>query len=450
MSAQVSDRPSGEPITRLEQLLAEFSQKGSPPASWRIGLEHEKIGLLAKDLRPLPFDGPQGIEAVLRGLSERFGWTPLTEDGRIIALQRGATNITLEPGGQLELSGAPFATLEESRREILEHQRELLEISDPLGIYWLSLAYHPFAGRQDIPWMPKRRYRIMRAHMPRRGSRGLDMMLKTTTVQANLDYSDEEDAVEKLKVATALSPLSTALLANSPLEGGFFSGWLSTRMSVWLDTDPDRCGILPFFFAPDNSFRRYVEWALDVPMYLIFRDGEPIDMTSVTFRQFWQEGFQGHRALTDDWKLHLTTLFPDVRLKGGYIEVRGADMGPPERQIALGAFWKGLLYPKHIREEAFKLLADLSFEERVGFNIEVARHGVAARLRGRSILPLLRDVLALCREGLISCQEDPSYLDPLLAIVESKRSPAREILENWDLEWNRDPRRLVEATRLKG
>jgi glutamate--cysteine ligase len=446
VSAQAPDRPQGEPISSLDQLLAPFTSRGTPRAKWRVGLEHEKIGLLNDTLEPIPFDGPRGIETLFQSLIHQHHWTPVYEKDRIVSLHRGSANITLEPGGQLELSGAPYASLLDSQAEIETHLREVVAASEALKVSWLTLAFHPFAPRAEIPWMPKGRYRIMREYMPKRGQRGIDMMLKTTTVQANLDYQDEADAADKLRVATAISPIITALFANSPFENGTVTGWRSTRMSIWLDTDPDRSGVQSFLFDPDLSYRRYVEWALDVPMYLIYRNGQPLDMTAQTFRQFWQEGYQGERALPDDWALHLTTLFPEVRLKSGYVEVRGGDMGSVAHQVALGAVWKGILYSAESRAAAFDLVKDLSITERRALGEDAARHALSAKVRGRSLADLARELVALAPAGLP--EEERGLLDYARDFAERGESPADALLRRWEGEWKRDPRQLVAANRF--
>ena len=432
MSAQAPDRPTGALVTDLPQLTAEFSQKGSTRDNWRVGIEHEKLGLLADSLLPIPFDGPRGIEAILQRLSTQFGWSPIYEKERLVSLTRGAANITLEPGGQLELSGAPLATLNESHKEIKTHFDEVFSLSKELGHLWLPLGLHPLATRADISWMPKGRYSIMGQYMPKRGSRGVDMMLKTATVQGNFDYESEQDAAFKLKVSTAISPLVTAIFANSPFEEGKLSGWMSTRMQVWLDTDNDRSGVHPFIFAPDLSFARYVEWALDVPMYLIYRDGTPINMTHTTFRNFWKNGFEGHSALVDDWKLHLTTLFPEVRLKGGFVEVRGGDMGTLDHQLALGALWKGVLYDQEACQEAFSLVADLSFTERKAFGEDAARHALAGSINGKPLLPLARELVQIAKRGLSRINEETSYLQFAEEVVARGQSPAEQMVKAFD------------------
>jgi glutamate--cysteine ligase len=443
VSAQAPDRPTGAPVTDLPQLTAEFSQKGSSRENWRVGIEHEKLGLLADSLLPIPFDGPRGIEAILTRLSTQFNWSPIYEKERLVSLTRGAANITLEPGGQLELSGAPLATLHQSHQEIKNHFDEVFSLSNELGHLWLPLGLHPLAPRAQISWMPKGRYSIMGQYMPKRGTRGVDMMLKTATVQGNFDYESEEDAVFKLKASTAISPLVTALFANSPFEEGRLTGWMSTRMQVWLDTDSDRSGVHPFIFEPDLSFVRYVEWALDVPMYLIYRDGTPLNMTHITFRNFWRHGFEGHSALVDDWKLHLTTLFPEVRLKSGFVEVRGGDMGTLDHQVALGALWKGILYDKEACKEAFSLVADLSFSARRALGEDAARRALAGSINGKPLLPLARELVQIAKRGLTRINEETSYLQFAEEIAERGQSPAEQMVQGFDGNIEKLLRRLA-------
>jgi glutamate--cysteine ligase len=432
VSAQAPDRPTGAPVTNLLQLTAEFSQKGSTRETWRVGMEHEKLGLLADSLLPLPFDGPRGIEAILQRLSAQFNWSPVYEKERLVSLTRGAANITLEPGGQLELSGAPLATLKQSHEELKAHLDEVFSLSQEFGHLWLPLGLHPLATRAQISWMPKGRYSIMGQYMPKRGNRGVDMMLKTATVQGNFDYESEEDAVFKLKASTAISPLVTALFANSPFEEGKLTGWMSTRMAVWLDTDPDRSGVHSFLFEPELSFARYVEWALDVPMYLIYREGIPLNMTHITFRNFWRHGFEGHIALVDDWKLHLTTLFPEVRLKGGFVEVRGGDMGALDHQLALGALWKGILYDREACQEAFALVADLSFPERLALGESAAKRALAGSIKGAPLLPLARELVQIAKRGLTRINEETSYLQFVEEIAARGQSPAEQMVQRFD------------------
>ena len=392
----------GEPITSKAELVAYLETGCKPPEAWRIGTEHEKFAFTQDDLRPLPYDGERGIRAVLEGLAKRFDWEPVSEHGNPIALHKDCCNVTLEPGGQLELSGAPLETLHETCDEVNTHLAQVKEIAEPLGIGMVGLGFLPKWQRQDISWMPKGRYEIMGAYMPTKGSLGLDMMLRTCTVQVNLDFESEADMVRKFRVGLALQPVATALFANSPFTEGKPNGFLSYRSHIWTDADPDRCGILPFVFEDGMGFERYAEHALDVPMYFVYRDGAYIDASGQSFRDFLEgrlPALPGERPTSSDWADHLSTLFPEVRLKQ-FLEMRGADGGPWRYICALPALWVGLLYDGAALDAAWDLVKDWSHEEHAGLRAEVPRRGLETPFRNGSLAEIAREVLAISKSGL--------------------------------------------------
>jgi glutamate--cysteine ligase len=437
-------KPSGEPITSKRQLVEYLESGCKPAASWRIGTEHEKFAYTLDDLRPLPYEGERGIKAMLEGL-EKLGWRPVVENGNVIALldDTGAS-VTLEPGGQLELSGAPLDSIHETCCETYNHLKQVKQVAAKLRVGFLGMGFQPKWRREDIPWMPKGRYKIMRDYMPKRGSKGLDMMLRTCTVQVNLDYASEADMVEKFRVSLALQPLATALFACSPFIEGKPSGLLSARSDVWTDTDPDRCGMLPFVFEPGMGFERYVDYMLDVPMYFVYRDGRYIDASGQSFRDFMAgklPAYPGQLPTMGDWMDHLTTAFPEVRLKK-YLEMRGADGGPWRRLCALPAFWVGLLYDQGALDAAWDLVKDWTIEERERLRAEVPRLGLNAEVRGISVRDLSLEALRLSAQGLKnrkrvndSGRDESIFLDTLVAIAESGRTPAEEMLEAYHGRW---------------
>jgi len=435
----------GEEITDRRQLVAYLEAGCKPPERWRIGTEHEKFVFRLADLRRVPYEGPDGIRALLTGL-QRFGWTPVLEHGNPIALAKENCSVSLEPGGQFELSGAPLETLHQTCAEVNQHLREVREVAGELKIGLLGLGFDPKSRREDVDWMPKGRYAIMRRYMPLRGKLGLDMMLRTCTVQVNLDFSSEADMVRKFRVGLALQPIAVALFANSPFIEGKPSGYLSARSRVWTDTDPDRTGLLPFVFEPGFGFERYVDYMLDVPMYFVYRDGKYIDVAGESFRDFMAgklHNYTGQRPRINDWSDHLTTAFGEVRLKK-ILEMRGADGGPWARLCALPALWTGLLYDEGVLDQAAELVKDWTAEERERLRNDVPRLGLATPFRGRTLVPIAREVLALAREGLRrrarkdNCGEDEThYLAPLHEIAERGRVPAEDLLEAFETRWNR-------------
>jgi glutamate--cysteine ligase len=435
---------TGEPITERRQLV-EYVQAGcKPPERWRIGTEHEKFVFRRSDLRRVPYDGPDGIRALLEGL-KRFGWEPVLEGGNVIALSQGNCSITLEPGGQFELSGAPLETLHQTCGEVHEHLRQVKQVADELKIGLIGLGFDPKSRREDVSWMPKGRYAIMRRYMPTRGSLGLDMMLRTCTVQVNLDFQSEADMVRKFRVGLALQPVAVALFANSPFVEGKPSGYLSYRSHVWTDTDPDRGGMLPFVFERGFGFERYVDYMLDVPMYFVYRDGKYIDVAGQSFRDFMVRELPGYPRefpRVNDWSDHLTTAFPEVRLKR-FLEMRGADGGPWSRLCALPALWVGLLYDNAALDACCELIKDWTQEEREYLRAKVPQRGLATRFRGRPLLDLAKEVLEIASRGLhararkdSSGEDETVYLDALREIIAEGRTPAEALLEAFNTRWN--------------
>ncbi len=440
------------PIGSVAELAGWLRSGEKESTRFRIGAEYEKIGLCADSYEPVPYEGPRGIGCVLERLAELDGWTPVEERGALVALERNGASITIEPGGQLELSGLPQGTLHEVSAEFEDHLDVLRRVSEPLGIVWLGLGFSPLVAVGDAPRMPKERYRIMRQYLPTRGKLALHMMHLTATVQANLDFSDESDMVKKMRAATAVTPIVSALFANSPLAEGRPSGFVSRRLDIWRDTDPDRCGLLHFVFDPDFGYERYVEWALDVPMFFVVRDGTYFPTPGVSFREFLREGWRGHRARLRDFATHLTTLFPEVRLKR-VIELRGADAQPAALSCAVPALWKGLLYDAQAADAALGLVADWGSAERDEALRQAARSGLAGRVGGRKLLDLARELVAIGSAGLDRLAgtagdgDERRFLDPVWAQLELGKSPGQVVLERWDGEWGRSLPRLIEYAR---
>lgn len=442
-----------EPVGSVDDLIEFFENAETPPAEWRVGTEHEKVGLLSADLTPVPYAGDRGIGVLLETIAREDGWDSILENGSVVALAKDGASITLEPGGQFELSGAPLRTIHETCNEFHTHLALMKRVSEPLGIVWLGLGIHPIHSVEQIPVMPKARYRIMREYLPTRGSGGLVMMFQTATVQANFDYADEADMVEKLRISLAVSPIVSAIYANSSISGGDANGFVSKRMNAWEDTDPDRTGMLPFAFEADFGYRRYVEWALDVPMFFIIRGDRYVPANGLTFRRFLDKGHGEFRATLADFDRHLTTLFPEVRLKN-IIEVRGADAVPPGLTCSLPALWKGLLYDAGAREAARKLVDFSTHEFRLEARCDVARRGLDSEYGGRPILALAHELAEISREGLrrighagTSEPDERGFLTPVFEQLGLGASPGQVILERWNGEWKKSPDRLIEYAR---
>ncbi len=428
------------PLTSLDQLLEPFHGAEKPRSRWKIGTEAEKCGVYT-DGSPVPYLGDRGVAAVLADLVKRHGWFEEREhqEGDVIALRRGDASVTLEPGAQLELSGAPLTTIHETCSEFRAHLRELEDISEKLGIVWLGLGFHPFARTEDLAFVPKLRYGVMRNYLPTRGKNGLDMMLRTCTVQANLDYANEEDAIRKLRVSLRLQPIVTAMFANSPFVEGRATGERSHRARVWLDVDNDRSGLLDFAWDESPmSYRRYIEWVLDVPMFLVKRDGKLVHNTGQTFRRYLAEGWEGVRATQEDWVTHVNSMFPEVRLKRT-LEMRGADSLPTDLVCALPALWKGLMYEDHALAAAESLASKVRLEDAKGARADIADHALRAKLGGREVGEWASDVLRIAQGGLErlshlnkSGEDERIHLARLESMVAKGQSPADALLEKID------------------
>lgn len=441
------DTTDFQPIERVDELVDYLAAGNKPRDKWRIGTEHEKFPFYVDGNAPVPYGGERGIRALLEGMQKTLGWDPIVDDGRIIGLVEptGQGAISLEPGGQFELSGAPVETIHQTCREGNAHLAQLREIAEPLGIRFLGLGGSPKWTLAETPIMPKSRYEIMTRYMPKVGSQGLDMMYRTCTIQVNLDFDSERDMRRKMQVSLKLQPLSTALFANSPFTEGRPNGWQSWRGEIWRDTDNQRSGLLDFCFSPEFGFADYVEWALDVPMYFVIRDGRYHDMTHMTFRQFL--GGEARAQVPDglptmgDWANHLSTLFPDVRLKR-FLEMRGADGGPWRRICALPAFWVGLLYDETTLGAAEALTADWTYDEVLAMRNAVPEQGLGAMFRGHTLREMARDVLALSREGLQTRgrknregYDETSFLSTLDEVVARGTTSAEELVRAYHTRW---------------
>lgn len=452
MSAPPSGK--GEPVDRKDQLVEWVASGEKPADAWRIGTEHEKFVFRRSDLSSVPYDGPDGIRAVLGGLAERFAWEPMIENGHIVALTRDGCNITLEPGGQFELSGAPLRTIHETCAEVAGHLEECRAVAEPLGLAMLGVGFQPLWPRAAIPWMPKGRYAIMRRYMQLKGTLGLDMMLRTCTVQVNLDYASEADMVKKLRVSLALQPLATALFANSPFSEGALNGFRSYRAHVWTDTDPDRTGIPAFVFEDGMGYERWVDYALDTPMYFVYRDGRYIDVAGRSFRAFLKgelPELPGEKPTLSDWSDHVTTLFPEVRLKK-YLEMRGADCGASDQLCGLPALWVGLLYDQGALDAAYDLVRDWSVAEMEALRATVPRQGLQAEFRGGTVQDLAKKILEIAGQGLkararldwIGTSEE-RYLSDLNETASSGETPADRKIRLFHERWNGSVRPLFSA-----
>jgi glutamate--cysteine ligase len=435
------------PIETRDELVAWLEAGSKPKAQFRVGTEHEKFAFTLNGHRPVPYGGPRGIRALLDGMHDLLGWEPITEGDNIIGMfdVTGGGAISLEPGGQFELSGAPFDNVHQTCAELMAHLAQRREVAAPLGIGFLGIGMTPNWSRADMPMMPKGRYKIMTNYMPKVGRYGLDMMYRTCTVQTNLDFASEADMVKKLRVSLALQPIGTALFANSPFTEGKPNGFVSFRSQIWTEVDKARSGMLPWAFEPGMGFERYSDYALDVPMYFIKRGDSYIDVSGQSFRDLLigkLPGAQGERATISDWANHISTIFPEVRLKR-YLEMRGSDSGPWRRLPSLTAFWVGLLYDEDSLAAAWDLVKDWSAEERQKLRDDVPKLGFKATIRKTNIFTLAQQALGLSRKGLTrrkrldpNGRDETRYLRPLEEIIAQGITPAEVLLEKFHSEWN--------------
>ena len=438
------------PIDSKDVLVRYMESGCKPPENWRIGTEHEKFAFRLKDLKPLTYDGDQGIRELLTRLT-RFGWDPVYEGENIIALSsKDGGSVSLEPAGQVELSGAAVENIHETCDEVSSHLQQVKAIAKEMEIGFVGLGYRPKWPNEDAPWMPKGHYKIMREYMPKKGKLGLEMMQSTCTVQVNLDFCSEKVMVEMFRIALALQPVATALWANSPFRHGAPSEYLSYRSHIWTDVDPDRSGMLPFVFEDGMGFERYVDYALDVPMYFVYRDGTYIDASGQSFRDFMKgelPAYPGHKPVLSDWADHLSTIFPEVRLKT-FLEMRGADGGPWNRLCALSAFWVGLLYDDEARAAAWDLVKDWSADERQQLRDAVPKTALKTPFRNQTVRDIACEALCISHKGLKNRgrvdsvgMDESHFLQPIFQTAESGLTPADELLAAYHRLWkgNVDP-----------
>jgi glutamate--cysteine ligase len=443
----------GGPIEHHDQLAEYLSDGCKPKEDWRIGTEHEKFGYCKDTLKPLPFEGKRSILAVLEGLRDRHGWSEVREAGHLIGLEKDGANVSLEPGGQLELSGAPLETIHETCDEVNIHLREVKDIADEVGVGFIGLGAAPIWMHDDMPLMPKGRYALMNEYMQHVGTMGRTMMRRTCTVQVNLDFGSEADMVQKLRVSLALQPVATALFANSPFFEGKSNGYKSWRSYVWRNLDASRTGMLPFVFEDGFGFERWVQYALDVPMYFVYRDGKYIDALGLSFRDFLKgelSALPGETPTLSDWADHLTTAFPEARIKK-FIEMRGADGGPWRRLCALPAFWTGLMYDQSALDGAWDLVKGWDAETREALRVAAGRDGLQAQVGNIKMHDLAREVVALSEAGLKArgrsgaggmVPDETHFLNTLKESIESGKVPADELLDKYNGEWGGDLTRI--------
>ena len=458
MTTPTHDIDEAAPRIQSKRELVERLAGGSKPAKdWRIGTEHEKFGFIEKSLTPLPYDGPSSIRALLEGMSTQFGWQPIMEGEHIIGGKKDGASLSLEPGGQFELSGAPLETIHETCSEITQHLKETRIIAEPMGAEFLGLGFSPIWSLEETPMMPKGRYGIMRAYMARVGRLGREMMFRSCTVQSNLDFGSEADMVKKMRVSLALQPVATALFANSPFAENRTNGFLSYRSHVWTDTDPDRSGTLPFAFEEGFGFERYVDYALDVPMYFARRGGKYVDCSGLSFRDFMAGKLSvlpGELPAMDDFDDHISTIFPEVRLKT-FLEMRGADAGPQARLCALSAFWAGILYDTQALDGAWELVKSWTAPEREAMRNAVPAVGLKTPIRNTNLQAIAKQAVALAQGGLrrrkrlnATGEDETIFLRELEEIADSGLSPADRLLAKYHGEWKRDLRRAFAEVRF--
>jgi glutamate--cysteine ligase len=441
----------GGPIESFDQLAAYMASGSKPRDQWRIGTEHEKFGYTPDTLLPLPYEGPASIRAMLEGLRDGFGWAPVEEQGKIIGLTKDGANVSLEPGGQFELSGGMMDDMHQTAAELATHLAEVKVVADRIGARFMGLGAAPEWTHDQMPVMPKGRYRLMTDYMGRVGTHGTQMMYRTCTVQVNLDFASEADMVQKMRVAIALQPVATALFASSPFFEGRLNGHQSWRSRIWRGLDDVRTGMLPFVFEDGFGFQRYVDYVLDVPMYFVYRDGHYINALGQSFRDFLKgelPALPGEKPTLSDWADHMTTVFPEARVKK-YIEMRGADAGPVDRLNALPAFWVGLMYDQNALDAAWDLAKGWDAETREGLRVAASVSGLRAEAGGVKMLDLAREVLALSQAGLkararpgAGMADESGYLDVLAESVASGRTLADDLVARYQGEWGGDLTRI--------
>ncbi|MGH1424429.1 MAG: glutamate--cysteine ligase [Pseudooceanicola sp.] len=443
----------GGPIEHIDQLAEFLAQGCKPKEDWRIGTEHEKFGYCKDTLKPIPYDGPRSIRAVLEGLRDRHGWAPVQEGGHLIGLTKDGANVSLEPGGALELSGAPLESIHQTCDEVNDHLREVKDVADEIGVGFIGLGAAPIWTHDEMPLMPKGRYKLMDAYMQKVGTMGRVMMRRTCTVQVNLDFGSEADMVQKMRVAIALQPVATALFANSPFFEGKPNGLKSFRSRVWRDLDADRTGMVPFVFDDGFGFEAWVQYVLDVPMYFVYRDGKYIDALGQSFRDFLKgqlPALPGETPTLSDWADHLTTVFPEARMKK-YIEMRGADGGPWRRLCALPAFWVGLMYDQGALDAAWDLVKGWDAQTRDALRIAASEQALQARVGDIHMHDLAREVVAISEAGLKAralpgagglVPDETHFLNALKESLETGKVPADELLDHYNGDWNGDISRV--------
>ncbi|MGJ8628861.1 MAG: glutamate--cysteine ligase [Sulfitobacter sp.] len=439
----------GGPIEHKDQLAQYLADGCKPKEDWRIGTEHEKFGYCKDSLLPLPYEGPRSIRAMLEGLRDRHNWAPVSEGGKLIGLEKDGANVSLEPGGQLELSGAPVETIHETCDEVNTHLREVKDVADDIGAGFIGLGAAPVWTHEQMDLMPKGRYNLMNDYMGRVGTMGRVMMRRTCTVQVNLDFGSEADMVKKMRVAVALQPVATALFANSPFFEGKPNGYKSLRSKVWRELDASRTGTLPFLFDDDFGFERWVEYALDVPMYFVYRDGKYINALGMSFRDFMQgklAALPGETPTLSDWADHLTTAFPEARMKK-FIEMRGADGGPWRRLCALPAFWVGLMYDQSALDGAWDLVKDWTTAQHDALRVAASVDGLQAKVTGINMHDIAREAVALSEAGLKArakagaggmVPDETHFLNALKESIETGKVPADELLDDYNGKWAGD------------
>lgn len=446
----------GGPIEHHSQMVEYLSKGCKPKADWRIGTEHEKFGFCQDSRLPLPYEGERSIFAVLDGLRQRYDWAPVEEGGKLIGLTKDGANVSLEPGGALELSGAPVETIHQTCDEVNVHLAEVKSVADEIGVKFIGLGAAPEWTHEQMPLMPKGRYQLMNNYMEKVGTMGTAMMRRTCTVQVNLDFGSEADMVQKMRVALALQPVATALFANSPFFEGKINDHKSWRAVIWRNLDADRTGMLPFVFDEGFGFEAWTDWVLDVPMYFVYRDGKYIDALGMSFRDFLKgelPALPGETPTLSDWADHLTTVFPEARVKQ-FIEMRGADGGPWRRLCALPAFWVGLMYDQTALDAAWDLCKGWSAEQRDALRVAASVDGLQGRVDGINMHELAREVVAISEAGLKArarpgagglVPDETHFLNALKDSIESGQTPADELLGKYHGEWGGDLSRIYDA-----